>query len=87
MLVEMGKYLVSPSLLRFSVLAFLIFKYSFLFLYLAALCLSCGMQALRSSLQHQVPSSLTKDQTWAPCTGSWESSTGSPGKSLAFLSF
>ena len=87
MLVEMGKYLISPSLLRFSVLAFLIFKYSFSFLCLAAPCLGCGMQALLSSVQHVGSSSLTRNQTWAPCSGGGESSSGPPGKSLAFLNF
>ena len=38
---------------------------------------------LWSLLQHEGSSSLTRDQTWVPCTGSRVLATGPPGKSLA----
>ena len=40
------------------------------FVYLAAPRLSCGTRDLQSSLQHVGSSSLTKDQTQSPCSGS-----------------
>ena len=49
-----------------------------LFIYLAMLGLSCGMQILQlqhanSLLQHTASNSLTRDQTLAPYIGSTES--------------
>ena len=43
--------------------------YFYLFIYLAVMDISCGMQAVSCIGS----SSLTRDQTWAPCTGSMES--------------
>ena len=49
----------------------------YLCIYLALLGLSCGSQDLQSSLQHVGYSSLSRDQTWAPCT--WECRVLAPG--------
>ena len=56
----------------------------FLFIYLAVLGLSCDTWTLQ--LQHMGSSSLTRDQTHAPCTGSTVLAAGPPGKSpVSFL--
>lgn len=47
-----------------------IYYYFKIFNYLAVPDLGCSMWDLPSSLWHVESSSLTRDQTWAPCVGS-----------------
>ena len=58
-----------------------------IFIYLATLGLSCGVRALQ--FLHVASSSLTRDQTQAPCTGSAQSQPldheGSPQAQFFFL--
>ena len=56
------------------------FKKIILFIYLTVLGVSCSTRDLCSQLWHVGSSSLTRDHTQAPCTGSRVLATGPPGE-------
>ena len=67
---------------RAHILLFFFFFNKYLFIYLAVQCLSCSTWNLQPLLQYVGSSSLTRDQTQAPCIESAVLAIRPPGKSL-----